>query len=282
MRNDLRVRVGREVRSLRLEFVAELAKILDDSVVYDCQTIGRMRMGILLAGFSMGGPARVANPNHTVKRIAPQSAFEVAKFALRTPPHQLPAFQGCNPGGIVSAIFEASERIDEMACDRFATEYADNPAHGGSLLLFISCDHAMACDSVTTAILYPACMKRRQQRPVSRRGLAGLFNGTQARRPVFFDNLTLPRDREAGRRKIVGDDGPRRPIRTVTHLHRCNERRIRADEATLADVGAMFCNSVIVAYYGAGSEVRACSQTRIPDIGEVIGLGSIFDHCCFD
>ena len=32
-------------------------------------------------------------------------------------------------GGVIAAIFEALERIDQMSCDRRAAENSDNPTH---------------------------------------------------------------------------------------------------------------------------------------------------------
>jgi hypothetical protein len=75
------------------------------------------------------------NPDCALKRIVLQSAFEVAELSFRSPARQLSVFQGRHPSRVISAIFQAFERIDEMRRDRFATEYADNPAHSGLLLL---------------------------------------------------------------------------------------------------------------------------------------------------
>jgi hypothetical protein len=135
MRNDLRVGLGTKIRSFLFEPVTKLAKIFNDPVVHNGKTIGRMRMRVFFAGLPMGGPARMPNPNCTLKRFFLQSAFEVAELSFRSPACQLSVFQGRHPSGVISAIFQAFERIDEMRRDRFATEYAYNPAHSGLLLL---------------------------------------------------------------------------------------------------------------------------------------------------
>ena len=53
------------------------------------------------------------------------------QLALRAEADELPPFQRGNAGGVVAAVFEALERVDEVGRDRFAPENSDDPAHGG-------------------------------------------------------------------------------------------------------------------------------------------------------
>ena len=67
------------------------------------------------------------------ERFGIQPLFEVLQLALGAPARQLAAFQGGDAGGIIAAVFEALERIDQMHRDRLAAEYADNSAHGAAV-----------------------------------------------------------------------------------------------------------------------------------------------------
>ena len=66
-----------------------------------------------------------------LQRLAVQLGFEIAQLAFGAPARQLAAFQRRDAGGIVAAIFEPLERIDQLRRDRLAAENADNSAHGG-------------------------------------------------------------------------------------------------------------------------------------------------------
>ena len=59
-----------------------------------------------------------------------QPRFEVAELALGAAARQRAALQRGDAGGIVAAIFEALERIDELPRHRLTAENSDNPAQG--------------------------------------------------------------------------------------------------------------------------------------------------------
>src|SRR5690606_16207370 len=58
-----------------------------------------------------------------------QLDLEVAQLALRAPARQPAGFQRRHAGGIISAIFEALERVHELDRHRFATKDANDSAH---------------------------------------------------------------------------------------------------------------------------------------------------------
>ena len=64
-----------------------------------------------------------------LERLALQLGFEIAQLALGAPARQPAAFQRRDAGGVIAAIFEALERIDELHRDRLTAENADNSAH---------------------------------------------------------------------------------------------------------------------------------------------------------
>ena len=55
--------------------------------------------------------------------------LEIAQLALGAPARQPAAFQRGDAGGVIAAIFQALERIDQLRRDRLAAENADNSAH---------------------------------------------------------------------------------------------------------------------------------------------------------
>jgi hypothetical protein len=116
-------------KALRLQFAAQLVEIFDDAIVHDRNAVAGVRMGIALARPPMGGPARVSDPNRAGERCAGKPLLEVLEFAFRAQPRQVPVLKRRNPGGIVAAIFQPLERVDELIGNRLAAENSDYSAH---------------------------------------------------------------------------------------------------------------------------------------------------------
>ncbi len=129
MGDDLGVGLGAEFRAVLLELLAQLAEVLDDAVVHDRKPVGGMRMGVALGRPAVGRPAGVADADRALERLALELGFEIAKLALGAAARQAAAFQRGHAGGVIAAIFEALERIDQLHRDRLAAEDADNSAH---------------------------------------------------------------------------------------------------------------------------------------------------------
>ena len=123
------VRVGREGSAFGLKLGLQLAKILDDAVMHDCHVVGHMRVGVCFAWLAMGGPARMADAGIACQRLGRQQGFQVAQLALGTAPLDAMAIHSGDARGIVAAIFEALERIDQHFRDRPFPEDANNSAH---------------------------------------------------------------------------------------------------------------------------------------------------------
>jgi hypothetical protein len=64
-----------------------------------------------------------------LERSVFQSRFEIFQLAFGTAPLEMIAFQCRNACGIVAAIFEALERVDQLLGDRRASENTDDAAH---------------------------------------------------------------------------------------------------------------------------------------------------------
>jgi hypothetical protein len=68
------------------------------------------------------------------QRLRPEACFQIAEFAFGATACEPAAFQGRDAGGIVTAVFEALQRIDQLICDRTAPQNSDNAAHAGNYL----------------------------------------------------------------------------------------------------------------------------------------------------
>jgi len=63
-----------------------------------------------------------------------QSRFEIPELAFGAAPIEMIAFQRGDARGIVTAIFQPLERIDQLLRDRTTSQNADNAAHADQYL----------------------------------------------------------------------------------------------------------------------------------------------------
>ncbi|MGY4337588.1 hypothetical protein ACVWW3_002494 [Bradyrhizobium sp. LM2.9] len=129
MQHDLGIGLGMEHRAVLLEFLAQLAKILDDAVVDDSDALGRMRMGVVHGRLAVGGPAGMTDAGRALQRPRFEPLLQILQLALGAAALEVFAFERGDARGIVAAIFKTFERIHQLLCNRFAPENADNPAH---------------------------------------------------------------------------------------------------------------------------------------------------------
>ena len=129
MRNHFAVGFGRKLGALGFELAAQLAEILDDAVMHDGEPIGRVRVCIGLVRPAMRCPAGVADPDRAIERFADEFLFQIPELALGAPARQHANLKGGDAGGIIAAVFEALERIDQQRRDRLAADDFDNAAH---------------------------------------------------------------------------------------------------------------------------------------------------------
>jgi hypothetical protein len=109
VQNDLGIGFGLEHRPLLLERLAQFAKILDDAVMNHGDTIGGVRMRVVLGRLAVGGPAGVADPGVALERFGIEPLFEVLQLALGAAAREAAAFQRGDAGGIIPAIFKPLE-----------------------------------------------------------------------------------------------------------------------------------------------------------------------------
>ncbi|GMA75323.1 hypothetical protein GCM10025880_17400 [Methylorubrum aminovorans] len=115
--HDLGVGLALEARTRRHEFGLQLAKILDDPVMDHGQPLGGVRVGIGLVRASVRRPAGMTDADVARQRRLGELALQVRELALGAPPVEPAMVQGGDAGGIVAAIFEPSQRLDQCVRD---------------------------------------------------------------------------------------------------------------------------------------------------------------------
>ena len=135
MGDHLGIGIGAESRARFLQLLAQLAEILDDAVVDDGEALRGMWMRVMFGRSAVSGPASVADADRAGEGFAREPGFEIAQLALGTPARKLPGFERGDAGGVLGAIFEPLERLDQQTRDRFAAENAYNSAHASGSLL---------------------------------------------------------------------------------------------------------------------------------------------------
>ena len=63
------------------------------------------------------------------ERLARELQFQILELALGAPSRQGAVLERGDAGGIVAAVFEALERVDQLRCDRLTADDSDNAAH---------------------------------------------------------------------------------------------------------------------------------------------------------
>ena len=129
MCHDFGVGIRLELRAVRGELFAQLAEVLDDAVVDHGDGIGRMRMRIGLIRPAVGCPARVGDADPPVQALATEPSLQIRELALGATALKASRFERGYPGGIIAAVFEPLERIEQMAGNRLFPQNPHDPAH---------------------------------------------------------------------------------------------------------------------------------------------------------
>src|SRR5687767_15741731 len=89
-----------------------------------------MRVGVFFSRASVRGPARVADAVGAIKRAKPDRFFEVAQFAFGTTYLELVTFvDHGDTRGVVTAILELAQSVDDQRHDLFVTYISNNSTH---------------------------------------------------------------------------------------------------------------------------------------------------------
>src|SRR5262249_42318225 len=97
----------------------------------------RMRVRVALGGRAVRRPARVTDAGVTAQRFFVQQNREAIQFARRPPAVDPAIDQRGDTGGIVAAIFQTLQRVDDKRRDVALTCNANNAAHNASSYFFL-------------------------------------------------------------------------------------------------------------------------------------------------
>ena len=111
------------------QFGAQFLVILDNPVVDQRDTIGRMRVGVRGRGRTMRCPARVRDAHIACSRVRSEFGHEVRQLALCPATNKSAFVDSADAGAVVTAIFHALQAIDQPLHDRLVSDDPDNSAH---------------------------------------------------------------------------------------------------------------------------------------------------------
>jgi len=131
MGDHLRVGLALELIAFLLELGAQLLVVLDDAVVHEGDLPARdHRVGVVRRRGAMRGPARVRDAGLRLQSLGVHLPGEV--FHARDAAHalQVGAVQRRHAAGIVAAVLEAPQALDQDGDDVATGGCADDAAHG--------------------------------------------------------------------------------------------------------------------------------------------------------
>ena len=128
--DGLGVGVALELVALGGELFLQLAEVLDDAVVDDRDLRAHVRVRVAPCRTAVRRPARVADAGAPAQRLASQPRLEVAQLAFGATAAEAAVVDRGDAGGIIAAILEPAQRVDEIVRDGLLAEDADNSTHG--------------------------------------------------------------------------------------------------------------------------------------------------------
>ena len=115
--------------------------------------------------------------------------------------------------------------------------------------------------------------------------LSGRFGGAAGGAafggPSVFGDLVGAAEGEGVGGDGVGDAGAGGDVGPGTDLDGGDEGGVGADEGSVADGGGVLEGAVVVAGNGSGTDVDACADDGVAEVGEVVGLGAFADGDLF-
>ena len=126
---DLRVGLGGELDAA--ELTAELVVVLDDPVVHDRDASGDVRVGVLVRGRAVGGPAGVADGHGGVGEGALRDlTFKVCDLACAFAPFDGPLAGDCHPRGVISAVLKSTQAVQHHVESVTFSDVSNDSTHG--------------------------------------------------------------------------------------------------------------------------------------------------------
>ena len=130
--DDLGVGFGDEGVALGDELVLEGEVVFDDAVVDDDEGAGAVavRVGVLLGGAAVGGPAGVADAVGAVDGVGGEDGVEIAELAGGAAELQAVGAAGDgDAGGVVAAVLEAAQAFHDDGDEGFRADVSDDSTH---------------------------------------------------------------------------------------------------------------------------------------------------------
>ena len=132
MGDDLGIRVGCEGIAFGFEFRTQRLEVLDDAVVHQADApIGKVRMGVPVAGHAVGRPAGVGDADTSFDGLAMQLGGEFAHLAgpLAQGHVRLAGRHDGDARGVVAPVFEALQPLEQDGRYVAVGDGADDAAH---------------------------------------------------------------------------------------------------------------------------------------------------------
>ena len=129
MSDHFGVGVAGEGGAVAHQLFLQLAEILDDAVMHHRHQLGHMRVGIGFDRLAVGRPAGMADAGVTQQRLTLEPFLEIAQLAFGAPPAEMAVLDGGDARGIVAAIFQTLQRVDQLFGNRSFAEDTNDAAH---------------------------------------------------------------------------------------------------------------------------------------------------------
>ena len=130
VRDDLGVGLRAELDAVGDQLGAQLVRVLDDPVVHDGDPAGgvRVRVRVVLGRLTVGRPARVPDARRPLEPGG-QPGDEVGHPALRLADLEAAPGDDRDTRGVVAAVLQASQPLEEDRGGVLRADVADDAAH---------------------------------------------------------------------------------------------------------------------------------------------------------
>src|SRR6266849_3852807 len=151
--DDFGIGFGHELVALGAQALAHLFVVLDDAIVHHRHAAGNVRMRVLLRRHAVGGPARMRDPDVPGEALRARELLQLrdaagrAHTAQRRPRSRRHSVEDRDPGGVVAAILEPLQPLDEDGNDVTLGYRPDYSAHAVCLSITSSLPAAASPES---------------------------------------------------------------------------------------------------------------------------------------
>src|SRR6185503_7132180 len=134
VRDDFGIGLRAESMTVGEQALLDRGIVLDDPVVDDHQPPGAIgvRVRVSLGRPTVGRPARVAEPGRPRGGFSAETRLEMSDLAQAPPDREVGAVEDGEPGGVIPAVLEPLEPLQNDLGDIALSDVADDSAHEGS------------------------------------------------------------------------------------------------------------------------------------------------------